>query len=201
MEIRKINVKDRRIIEKIVKIHLETFKGFFLTFMGKGFLTCLYKSYCQYDESGLLVAFEGTEPIGFLAYSGDYSGLYKFMIKKKLIPFAWYSVGAFFRSPKSFIRILRAFKKSDDVKREDKYIELASIGVKPEQKSMGVGSALIDELKHIVAHNNYAYISLETDADNNIAVNKFYQKNGFILARTYKTREGRNMNEYNYIFS
>ena len=198
MEIRKVDVKEKQIIKKVVQIHLDTFKGFFLTFMGRGFLTLLYKSYCQYKESGLLVAFEDNEPVGFLAYSGDYSGLYKYMVRRKLIPFAWYSLGAFFRKPKVFIRLLRAFKKSDDVKREEKYIELASIGVKPDSKSKGIGSLLISFLKQETDFEKYKYISLETDANNNKVANKFYLKNGFILARTYKTKESRLMNEYRY---
>ncbi len=198
MEIREIDVKEKQIIKQIVQIHLDTFKGFFLTFMGRGFLNCLYKSYCQYKESGLLVAFEDESPIGFLAYSGDYSGLYKFMIKRKLIPFAWFSLGAFIRKPRVFIRLIRAFMKSDDVKRDEKYVELASIGVKPDLKSKGVGSALITEFKKNIDFNLYSYISLETDAENNEAANRFYQKNSFKLERTYETKEGRRMNEYRY---
>ena len=198
MEIRQVNAKEKKIIKQIVQIHMDTFKGFFLTFMGKGFLKNLYKSYCQHKESGLLVAFENNEPVGFLAYSGDYSGLYKFMIKRKLIPFAWYSFGAFIRKPKTFIRLIRAFSKSDDVKRNEKYIELASIGVKPESKSRGVGSSLITKLKENADFNVYSYISLETDATNNLAANRFYSKNGFELIRTYETKEGRKMNEYNF---
>ena len=198
MEIRQVNAKEKKIIKQIVQIHMDTFKGFFLTFMGKGFLKNLYKSYCQHKESGLLVAFENNEPVGFFFFFGDYSGFYKFMIKRKLIPFAWYSLGAFIRKPKTFIRLIRAFSKSDDVKRNEKYIELASIGVKPESKSRGVGSSLITKLKENVDFNVYSYISLETDATNNLAANRFYSKNGFELIRTYETKEGRKMNEYNF---
>ena len=198
MEIRKVSAKEKQIIKEIVQIHLDTFQGFFLTFMGRGFLNCLYKSYCQYKESGLIVAFEGNQPVGFLAFSGDYSGLYKFMIRRKIIIFVWYSLGAFFRKPKVFIRLIRAFLKANDVKREEKYVELASIGVKPEAKSKGIGTALISWLKNYVDYLKYAYISLETDAENNENVNKFYLKNEFELIRTFKTREGRRMNEYRY---
>ena len=198
MEIRQISVKEKTIIAKVVQIHLETFQGFFLTFMGRGFLTHLYKSYCEYKESGLLVAFEKDEPIGFLAYSGDYSELYKHMIRKRLIPFAWYSLGAFFRKPRTFLRLIRAFSKSNNVKREEKYVELASIGVKPSIKSHGIGSNLVDKLKQIVDFDTYSYISLETDAENNEAANSFYLKNNFELKRKYETREKRMMNEYRY---
>lgn len=198
MEIRKVDVNEKQVIKKVAQIHLDAFQGFFLTFMGRGFLTLLYKSYCRYKESGLFVAFENAEPVGFLAYSGDYSGLYKYMIKRKLIQFAWFSLGAFFRKPKVFIRLLRAFKKSSDVKRKEKYIELASIGVIPNHKSKGIGSSLISRLIEEADFNSYAYIALETDAEGNELANSFYKKNGFDLVRTYETKERRKMNEYRF---
>lgn len=196
MEIKIASAKEKDVIKKVVEIHIKTFNGFFLTFVGKGFLRQMYSSYAQYDDAGLLVAYEDDTPVGFLAYSSDMSGLYKYMIKRKLIPFAWYSLCAFFRKPMVFMRLLRAFLKPSEAKRNEKYVELASIGVSPECKSKGVGSALISELRRITDFNMYRYITLETDAVNNEIANNFYKKNGFELYREYKTREGRKMNEY-----
>lgn len=196
MEIKIASAKEKDVIKKVVEIHIKTFNGFFLTFMGKGFLRQMYSSYAQYNDAGLLVAYEDDTPVGFLAYSSDMSGLYKYMIKRKLIPFAWYSLCAFFRKPMVFMRLLRAFLKPSEAKRNEKYVELASIGVSPECKSKGFGSALISELRRITDFNMYRYITLETDAVNNEIANNFYKKNGFELYREYKTREGRKMNEY-----
>lgn len=198
MQIRKIDNTENRIINDVVSIHLDTFTGFFLTFMGRGFLNLMYRSYAEYQDSGILVAFEEDKPVGFLAYSGDLSGLYKYMIKKRLIPFAWYSLGAFFRKPTVFMRLVRAFLKPSETKREEKYVELASIGVSPSVKSKGVGSQLIDALKAQVDFDKYDYITLETDAVNNDGANHFYKKNGFVLSREYITHEGREMNEYRW---
>ena len=198
MQIRSISADEKVTINDIVSIHLATFQGFFLTFMGRGFLNLMYRSYVEYDSSGVLVAFENDRPIGFLAYSGDLSGLYKYMIKKRLIPFGWYSLGAFFRKPAVFMRLVRAFLKPGEAKREEKYVELASIGVSPEAKSKGVGSQLIDALKAQVDFNEYAYITLETDAVNNDAANHFYKKNGFVCQREFETNEGRKMFEYRW---
>ena len=198
MEIKAVSSENKTDIGKIVSVHMETFTGFFLTFMGRGFLKSMYSSYCQHGDSELLAAYDGEILIGFLAWSADMSGLYKFMIKKKLIPFAWYSLGAFFRKPKVFMRLIRAFLKPGESERAEAYVELASIGVDPSVKSRGVGSALIDELKTRVDFSKYEYITLETDADNNEAANRFYQKNGFVLERTYETNEGRRMNEYRW---
>lgn len=197
--IKKIERKEKAIIKEIAMIHMQTFEGFFLTFMGKGFLKTMYQTYCRHEFSNLLGAFDmNGRLIGFLAYSKDMSGLYKYMIKHSLIPFAWYSLGAFLRKPKVFFRLIRAFLKPTEAKREEKYIELSSIGVDPIAKSQGTGSQLINYLKDLEKSSNCRYISLETDADNNESANAFYVKNGFKLERTYFTKENRKMNEYRY---
>ena len=196
--VREVKSEEKKLINDIVTIHLNTFTGFFLTFMGRGFLKQMYCSYCDHGKSGLLVAEENGKAVGFLAYSGNFSGLYKFMIKTRLIPFGWYSAGAFFRRPSAFMHIIKAFLKPSEVKREEKYIELSSIGVDPTAKGKGVGSLLIDELKKIVDFEKFAYITLETDAVNNESANHFYKKNGFVIEREFETNEGRKMYEYRY---
>lgn len=198
MQIRKIEKTEKATINDIVSIHLDTFAGFFLTFMGRGFLNLMYRSYAEYKDSGIFVAFEENRPVGFLAYSGDLSGLYKYMIKKRLLLFAWYSLCAFFRKPTVFMRLIRAFLKPSETKREEKYVELASIGVDPNEKSKGIGSQLINALKAQVDFGEYTYITLETDAMNNDGANYFYKKNGFVLEREFETNEGRKMFEYRW---
>lgn len=198
VNIKKLESFDERILREIVKIHIETFQGFFLTFMGKGFLYQMYKSYIMHNDSNIIIAEENDKIVGFLAYSSDMSGLYKAMIKYRLIPFAWYSAGAFFRKPKVFIRLVRAFLKPGEAKREERYVELSSIGVSPEVKSKGIGTLLIGFLKQNVDFNQYEYIKLETDSADNELANHFYVKNGFTLKGEYETSEGRKMNEYHY---
>lgn len=198
LEIIEADYDDKQIIDKVVDIHMAAFQGFFLTFMGKGFLKQLYLSFCKHPDSGLLIAAEDSTAVGFLAYSGDYSGLFKYMIKIKLIPFAWYSAGAFLRKPKVFFRLVRAFLKPSETKRTEDYVELSSIGVSPESKGKGVGTKLIDALKKKVDFQKYKYITLETDADNNDAAIRFYEKNGFIREREFITNEGRKMLEYRF---
>lgn len=199
MKITECSQTDNEVLNSIVNIHMSAFKGFFLTFMGRGFLKVMYKCYCEHENSGLICAFDNNGKLqGFLAYSGDMSGLYKYMIKNKLIIFAWYSIIAFIRKPKIFMRLIRAFLKPGESKRSEKYIELSSIAVAPETESKGIGTQLISKLKESVDFSEYEYINLETDAENNNAVNLFYKKNGFTLTRTYMTPENRKMNEYRW---
>lgn len=197
--IREVKSEEKKLIDEIVTIHLNTFTGFFLTFMGRGFLRQMYQSYCDHDESGLLVAEEDGKALGFLAFSSNFSGLYKFMIKTRLIQFGWYSVGAFFRRPSAFMHIISAFLKPGEAKREEKYVELSSIGVDPNVKSKGIGSKLIDALKNNVDFNKFSYINLETDAVDNEGAIHFYEKNGFVRERMFETDEGRKMYEYRFV--
>lgn len=199
INIREVKYDEKKLINDIVTIHLNTFTGFFLTFMGRGFLNQMYTSYCDYEEAGLLVAEEDGKAIGFLAYSSNFSGLYKFMIKTRLIQFGWYSIGAFFRRPSAFMHIISAFLKPGEAKRKEKYVELSSIGVDPNIKSKGIGSLLIDSLKRKVDFTKFAYINLETDAVDNEDAIHFYEKNGFVRERMFETDEGRKMYEYRFI--
>ena len=199
MTIRKIKKGEENIIDEIVQIHLESFRGFFLTFLGKEFLSTMYSTYYSHEESGILIATDDEDKVvGFLAYSENMSSLYRYMIKKKLLLFAWYSTGAILRRPKIFTRLLRALKKPRESERGIKYVELSSIGVSSNARANEIGTLLIDRLKQTVDLTKHAYITLETDADNNSEVNAFYLKNGFTAFREYTTREGRRMYEYRY---
>lgn len=191
-------LKNKTRVNEVVNVHMQSFTGFFLTFLGKGFLRQLYKGFVEHENSGLLVAVGDDNIVGFLAYSGDLSGFYKYLLKRHFLPLAWYAGIAFIRKPKIFLRLIRAFGYSEDAKRDEKYVELSSIGVCPEMEGKGIGSQLIKGLKRKADGGKYQYIKLETDAENNVAANHFYQKNGFVLNHEYVTREGRKMNEYRF---
>lgn len=198
MEILENPVLSKKELDDIVKIHIETFTGFFLTFLGKGFLRQMYKGFIAHENSGLIVAMNERGIVGVLAYSEDLSAFYKYLIKTRLIPFAVYSLGATIRKPSAMIRLIRAFLKPGETKREEKYVELSSIGVSPEVKGQHIGSKMIDKLKEMFDADKFSYINLETDAVNNEGVNAFYKKNDFVLSKTYETSEGRKMNEYRW---
>lgn len=189
---------DKKYVNEIVDIHMKTFTGFFLTFLGKGFLKTLYQGFMEHDKSDVIIALDGDRVLGFCAYSEALSEFYKYLIKKKIFSFAFYGIGAFFRNPKILFRLFRAFTYSSASVRSEKYVELSSIGVLPDKKNTGVGSQLIRYLIECVNDKKFAYIKLETDKEENEAANAFYLKNGFKLSNDYETPEGRKMNEYVY---
>lgn len=198
LTIRKLNKVNPKYIESIAKLHKKAFPAFFLTQLGVPFLQTLYTCYVKDKNSGIIVVEKNNRIIGFIAYSNDYPQFYKGLLKNHLVKFALYSAGAAIRHPLFIKRLLGAFKKSNSVVKEERYVELASICVEPSIESKGIGSSLIDYLKSIVDFNIYAYINLETDAENNTKAIRFYEKNGFKRFRVFKTQEGRKMIEYRY---
>ena len=133
-----------------------------------------------------------------IAYSNDYSNFYRNLIKHKIFQFGWCSFLAVLRHPAFAKRLIGAFKKGESVERTEKYVELASICVDPKESGRGIGSELLHYLQSRVDYSTYAYINLETDAENNERANRFYINNGFTLYREYTTAEGRKMNEYHF---
>lgn len=174
--IKELHSADKNTIQSIAELHKRAFPTFFLTQLGISFLMTLYRSYMEDKNSGIIVAENKGRIIGFLAYSKDYSQFYKGLIKHHLIRFMLCSLSAAIKHPSFIKRLLGTFKKSDSVMKEEKYVELSSICVDPRIESHGIGSKLIDYLKKIVDFNIYAYINLETDADNNESANHFYKK-------------------------
>ena len=198
VQIRELKEANNNYIKSIAMLHRKAFPAFFLSQLGIPFLQTLYTGYLEDKESGIIVAEDGERLVGFIAYSKDYSRFYKELIKNHLLKFAICSVGAAVCHPSFIKRILGAFQKSESVVKAERYVELASICVDPSLESKGLGSTLIDYLKRIVDFDTYAYINLETDADHNERVNRFYIKNGFQLSRQFTTAEGRRMNEYRF---
>ena len=198
MDIREISDEDRQLVNTIARLHQKAFPDFFLTQLGLTFLRTLYKGYLDDQASGIIVAEEAGKIMGFIAYSNDYPRFYKGLIKHKIIQFAWCSFLAVIRHPSFAKRLLGAFKKSESVEKTEQYVELASICTDPAAEGQGIGTMLIDYLKSIVDFDVYAYINLETDAENNEKANRFYLKNGFQKDREYITAEGRRMIEYRY---
>lgn len=192
--------KNSRLAETIATIHKIAFPEFFLTQLGKSFLTTLYQGYIEDEESGIIVAEDEEKQciLGFIAYSNDYSKFYLELKKKHLFKFAFCSLGAVIKHPSFGRRLIRALKKSEDVKRCERYVELASIGVVNDAQGNGIGGKLVEYLIANVDFGKYEYINLETDANNNDSVNTFYRNKGFKLHREYITPEGRHMNEYKY---
>lgn len=192
-------VTDPKSSNDIARIHMESFPGFFLTFLGEGFLTELYWGFITDTNSGVICAFDDTDRmVGFLAYSKDISLFYQYLIGNRFVPLAWRSMAAFLKKPAIIFRLLRAFRYSRATQRPDRYVHLSSLGVMNSVQNQGIGGLLVSTLKKTVDDGSFVYINVDTDKCDNIAANDFYLSHGFKLDHSFTTPEGREMNEYRF---
>ena len=183
-------------LPQIVEVHLKSFPGFFLTFLGRDFLALLYEN-MQYDPEGvILVAFRDGQIEGFVAGVTHQSGFYQRLIRKRKWAFALAALKALFGRPNIAPRLLRALKRPVEVQQASAEACLMSIAVRPESEGKGIGKQLVEAFCKELAGHGAAAVCLTTDRDNNDRVNRFYQGLGFRLSRIFVTPEGRPMNEY-----
>jgi ribosomal protein S18 acetylase RimI-like enzyme len=183
-------------IPAIVKIHQESFPGFFLTFLGTDFLTLLYRGMLEDSEGILLIAAESGGPEGFVAGVVSQSGFYWRLLKNRKWHFAAAAARSALRRPSIMPRLWRALRRPEESRAAAADACLMSIAVAPRAEGHGLGGELVGAFCRAVLARGVRRISLTTDEVGNDRVNRFYERQGFRLARSYRTPEGRAMNEY-----
>lgn len=192
--IRKLEERD---IKNVAAVHLSSFPGFFLTFLGSRFLSLFYYGICTASEGIAFVYLNDKGvPAGFVAGTTNPRGFYSRLLKKDWLKFAIASLVPIIRKPSVLKRVMRAVVHPAGNPVGDDVAGLFSIGVLPELQGTGAGKKLVQAFLNEAISRRCKRVFLTTDRDNNDAVNMFYVKLGFALERQFITPEGRRMNEY-----
>lgn len=193
MPIRPMEARD---VPAVVRIHVESFTGFFLSFLGPKFLALFYEGVRTHPQGVALVSGSPDGIDGFVVGVTDQSGFYRRLVRSRVHRFAWASLGAAVRRPRIVPRLVRALRQSRLSERSAAPACLMSIAVRPGVSGKGTGRDLVQAFNEALAGRGVAAYCLTTDRDGNERVNQFYLKLGFRLADTFVTPEGRAMNEY-----
>ena len=192
--IRRMENKD---IKTIVSVHLSSFPGFFLSFLGPRFLTLYYSRICSAPEGiGFVYLNPDNKPAGFVAGTTNPRGFYSRLLKEDWLRFSIASLAAVWRKPSVVRRITRALFHPSQNPVGKEVAGLFSIGVSPELQGTGAGKKLVQAFLEDARERGCKKVFLTTDRDDNDVVNAFYQRIGFTVERQYITPEGRRMNEY-----
>lgn len=175
-----VKVVDKRDINEIVRIHIDAFKGFFLTELGKTFLKKYYSSVLYHPDGILLGCFENGKIIGFCAATKLSRGFNTRLVKANFLKFSFEGIRLFFTRPSALIRLVKNFTKSDETNKDNgEYSELLSIGVSVTAQGGGVGKKLITELENYLKDMGAEKLSLTTDFENNEKAVGFYTRMGY----------------------
>ena len=191
MNIRKATIND---VNTIVKIHLDAFKGFFLTSLGSQFLKFYYSCFIKSDETVTMVAEEDGVIYGFSASTKVCKGFNSRLIKSNFLAFVMLSLKMLFTTPKSLLRLVKNLtKKGDCVDDDEDYAELYSIGVSKAAQGKGVGKLLLAESERVMKYEGVQKVSLTTDFYNNEQAVGFYHSMGYETLYEFVTYPNRKM--------
>ncbi len=167
-------------------LHKENINQGFLSSLGKPFLRSLYIYLIKKEL--VIISRDGNIITGFVSYSYDSSGIIKrFIFSRPQVIFTilFYLI----RRPSLFRSVFETMKapgKSNEQTKSDEIIpfgELLSITVDPKYQKGGTGTVLLKALEAELKRSNIK--AYKVVAGNKLeGANKFYQKNGFILAKT-----------------
>ena len=184
-------------IDAVVHAHLESFRGFFTSFLGPKFMKLFYLEVLKTPEHVAAVAVDDCETIiGFAVGVSHQTRFYANLIRRRWFMFAVASLQAIVRRPSIIPRIVRALTYPRNSQTASSQAILMSLAVVPGVQANGVGGLLVKHFLSVMQQKNITSISLTTDQNDNERTNGFYEKLGFKVVRTYVTPEGRCMNEY-----
>jgi GNAT superfamily N-acetyltransferase len=181
-----------------VEVHLRAFPGFFLSFLGPRFLRLFYGSFLE-DEAGIGFTAMDNENrlLGVVVGPLSPEGYFKRLIKRRWWAFFLASLTAIIKKPSTIRRLFRALFYRGEAPESDRPRSLlSSIAVSPDAQGLGVGGSLVRAWCEEAEQRGSTGAFLTTDADDNEAVNRFYQKLGWEIETTFVTPEGRRMNRY-----
>ena len=189
--IRKASATD---VDEIVKIHLDAFKGFFLTSLGESFLRFYYGCFVKSPETVTMVALADGKVMGFSAATKVCKGFNSRLIKSNLLSFGLLSLKMLFTEPKSLLRLVKNLtKKGDSVEDDEDYAELYSIGVSKEAQGMGIGKKLLAATEAELKASGVKRVSLTTDFYSNEQAVGFYHSMGYETLYEFVTYPDRKM--------
>lgn len=184
-------------IGRIVEIHLHSFPGFFLSFLGPRFLHLYYESIATTDQGiGFISVNSSSLPDGFVAGTTNPRGFYSQLLKRSWFRFFIAALAAVLKKPTIIPRLARALFHPSANPIGEGVAGIFSVGVLPEAQGKGKGAELVRVFLCEARERGCERVFLTTDRDNNEATNIFYGKLGFKIERQYVTPEGRRMNEY-----
>lgn len=183
-------------VERCAELHVEAFPGFFLSQLGPRFLREFYRGFLGDPDAIAVVATTASGGVvGAVVGSFAPQGFFSRLLKRRFAGFAVASMLVVLRHPSAAPRLLKAIAYRGRVPVRVSGALLSSICVDPTAHAQGIGSQLISRFE-TEARSRGMLAYLLTDRDDNQAANAFYLRNGWTLAASYETPEGRSMNCY-----
>ncbi len=191
-------------LKALVEVHLEAFPDFFLSKIGKRFLTVYYQSVATYPQGCVLVLYSANSRlVGFISGFKYPDGFYRHFKKRKMAIAVALAIGLLKRPyllPRVVFHARCGGKKSVAMSEDENFVELSALAVDPGGQSAGVGQALHAAFEDWAVASGAHGIYLTTDVERNELARNFYAKRGYREIRKIVTPIRRSMSVFAKVF-
>jgi ribosomal protein S18 acetylase RimI-like enzyme len=191
-----IRAMRREDVPAVVALHVRSFPGFFLTFLGPAFLRLLYEGFLEGQDGVALVEDEASAIRGVVAGTLSQAGFYSRLLSRRRWAFAAATLKGLVWRPAIAPRLVRALRRPEEARQASAEACLMSLAVDPSAGRRGLGRALVQAFCRELQARGAPAVCLTTDRDDNDGINRFYARLGFEVSRVVVTPEGRALNEY-----
>jgi GNAT superfamily N-acetyltransferase len=192
----KIKSAQHEDISSVVEVHISSFKGFFLTLLGKGFLAELYKAFA-FRESGILRVMldENDNVIGFAAGTAKPIDFYQSLRTDKSFFFLMKAFPSLIKNPYLVFKKLwyALFYKGEKPSTLSNSALLSSIAILPKKAGQSLGKQLLVDYESCVKSMSCDSLYLTTDKSGNDSVIEFYKRSGYVISSEFIQADGREM--------
>jgi GNAT superfamily N-acetyltransferase len=166
--------------------------------LGEPFLREFYRSFvASPDALSVVIEASSGEVVGVAVGTTHADGFFRRILIRRWWAFALAAIGFVARHPAQAPRVLRAVAYRGTVAVPTQGALLSSIFASPRAPA-GTGRQLLAAFVEEARTAGAKAVYLTTDAEDNDRVNRFYASAGWQLAGTFRTREGRAMNCYQW---
>jgi GNAT superfamily N-acetyltransferase len=181
----------------IARLHADAISAGFLSTLGCGFLTALYRGIAAAPGSTVLVAMDLETVAGFAAVTVDTGSMYRHVIRRHWPRLALAAAPrAFGYRPLTYVwETMRYPQRTEAGQANDgMQAELLSIAVDRSRRGAGVGRLLLSGVDRFFRENDIVCYKVVTAADD-AQSNAFYQACGFTPVREF-VHHGHTMKQY-----
>jgi ribosomal protein S18 acetylase RimI-like enzyme len=185
-------------LDAVVAVHQAAFPGFFMTQLGPRFLREYYRCVLDVPAGILLTETKDGACVGFVAGFVDPAAFYS-ELRRRRARLGLAALRGIVSRPRRLMTMMANYGRAGNAARaplEADTAELSSVAVVPAAAGQGIGFRLVRAFIDAAASAGARRVVLTTDAYGNDAVNRFYQRLGFVCTGTSEVRPGRWLNEY-----
>lgn len=183
-------------ISEVVDAHTKGFVGFFLTLLGRSFLSELYNAFA-FRKYGILrvLCDENGNVVGFAAGTTKPAEFYQSLRRDKALLFLIKALPGLISNPYLVIKKLwyALFYKGEKPSNLANSALLSSIAVLPEMAGQSLGKKLLLDFEESVKTLGCDSLYLTTDKYGNDGVIAFYERNGYKISSEFIQADGREM--------